>query len=172
MGLRSLSAIHALCGMAEPSSVRNVIGWTAPYLRAAQGARHDQPAPEGAVHLNFNESPYGPSPKGIEALASCGNIASRYPDSLYFRMRDALAQIHGVQRDNIMLGCGSTEILCVADEAFLSPGKNLVVADTTFEAVVEYVQAAHGEVVKVRMTPDHRHDLAALPFHEADDVWQ
>lgn len=135
---------------------------TAPYLRAAQNHRHDQPTPEGAIHLNFNESPYGPSPKGIEALTSCGNIASRYPDSLYIKMRDALAQIHGVERDNIMLGCGSTEILCVADEAFLGPGKNLVVADTTFEAVVEYVQAAHGEVVKVRMTPDHRHDLSAM----------
>jgi len=95
-------------------------------------------------------------------LTSCGNIAARYPDALYLKMRDALAQIHGVQRDNIMLGCGSTEILCVADEAFLAPGKNLVVADTTFEAVVEYVQAAHGEVVKIRMTPDHRHDLAAM----------
>lgn len=134
----------------------------APYLRAAQGGRHDQPAPEGAIHLNFNESPYGPSPKGIEALTSCGNIASRYPDTMYLKMRDALAQIHGVQRDNIMLGCGSTEVLCVADEAFLGPGKNLVVADTTYEAVVEYVQAAHGEVVKVRMTPDHRHDLDAM----------
>jgi histidinol-phosphate aminotransferase len=135
---------------------------TAPYLRASQGGRHDEPAPEGAIHLNFNESPYGPSPKGIEALASCGNIASRYPDSLYIRMRDALAQIHGVQRDNIMLGCGSTEVLCVADEAFLGPGKNLVVADTSYEAVVEYVQAAHGDVIKVRMTPDHCHDLDAM----------
>jgi len=139
-----------------------VFAATAPHLRAAQGGRHDLPAPEGAIHLNFNESPYGPSPKGIEALTSCGNIASRYPDVLYIKMRDGLAQIHGVGRDNIMLGCGSTEVLCVADEAFLGPGKNLVVADTTFEAVVEYVQAAHGEVVKVRMTPDHRHDLPQM----------
>ena len=40
---------------------------SAPYLRAAQGGRHDQPAPEGAIHLNFNESPYGPSPKGARS---------------------------------------------------------------------------------------------------------
>jgi len=133
----------------------------APYLRA-QGIRHSEPAPEGAIHLNFNESPYGPSPKAVECFASCGNIAARYPDATYIKMRDSLGQIHGLQRDNIMLGCGSTEILCVADEAFLAPGKNLVVADTTFEAVVEYVGAAHGEVVKAKMTPDHRHDLHAM----------
>src|SRR5271170_7365331 len=134
---------------------------TAPYLHAGQ-ARHDQPVPEGAVRLNFNESPYGPSPKALEAFATCGHMASRYPDGSYLKMRDALAQIHGVQRDNIMLGCGSTEILCVADEAFLGPGKNLVVAGTTFEAVIEYVRASHGEVIKVPLTPDYRHDLAQM----------
>ncbi|HUJ31737.1 MAG TPA: histidinol-phosphate transaminase [Candidatus Acidoferrum sp.] len=133
---------------------------TAPYLRAAQaGARHDQPVPEGAIHLNFNESPYGPSPKALEALATCGHTAARYPDMLYFKMLDGLSQIHGVQRDNIMLGCGSTEILCVADEAFVGPGKNVVVAEPTFEAVVEYVNASHGEAIKVPLTSDYRHDL-------------
>jgi histidinol-phosphate aminotransferase len=135
---------------------------SARYVSAAQGGRHDQPAPEGAIHLNFNENPYGPSPKALEALATCGSVASRYPDGLYLKMRDALAQIHSVERDNIMLGCGSTEILCVADEAFLGPGKNLVVAEPTFEAVVEYVNAAHGDVVKIPLTADHRHDLERM----------
>jgi histidinol-phosphate aminotransferase len=135
---------------------------SAPYLRAAQGGRHDQPEIEGAIHLNFNESPYGPSPKALDALAASGHVAARYPDGPYLKMLDALAQIHGVKRDNILLGCGSTEIICVADEAFLGPGKNLVVADTTFEAVIEYVKAARGEVVKVPMTPDHGHDLEKM----------
>jgi histidinol-phosphate aminotransferase len=135
---------------------------SAPYLRAMQNSPHDQPAPEGAIHLNFNENPYGPSPKALEALATCGSVASRYPDGPYLKMRDALAQIHGVRRDNIMLGCGSTEVLCVADEAFLGAGKNLVVAEPTFEAVVEYVNAAHGDVIRIPLTPDHRHDLERM----------
>jgi histidinol-phosphate aminotransferase len=139
------------------------IAISAPYLRAAQGGRHDQPAPKGAIHLNFNENPYGPCPKAMEALDTCGPIASRYPDGPYFNVAEALAQMHGVKRENIILGCGSTEILCVADEAFLGPGKNLVVAEPTFEAVVEYVNAAHGQqVVKVPLTSDHRHDLAKM----------
>lgn len=135
---------------------------SAPYVRAAQGGRHEQPEPEGAVHLNFNENPYGPCPKAMQALAACGPIASRYPDAPYFKLVEALAQMHGVKRENVMLGCGSTEVLCVADEAFLGPGKNLVVAEPTFEAVVEYVNAAHGEVVKIPLTSDHRHDLGKM----------
>jgi histidinol-phosphate aminotransferase len=70
--------------------------------------------------------------------------------------------MHGVQRENILLGCGSTEILCVADEAFLGSGKSLVVAEPTFEAVIEYVKAAHGDVLKVPLTADHKHDLAKM----------
>lgn len=135
---------------------------SAPYLAAAQGARHDELPPPGAVHLNFNENPYGPSPKALSALATCGPIASRYPDAQYLQLRDALAKMHGVERDNILLGCGSTEILCVADEAFLGQGKNLVVAEPTFEAVIEYVKAAHGAAVKVPLTQDHKHDLPKM----------
>jgi len=138
------------------------IAISTPYLRAAQGGRHEQPEPEGAVHLNFNENPYGPCPKAMEALATCGPSAARYPDGPYFKVTDTLASLHGVKRENVILGCGSTEILCVADEAFLGPGKNLVVAEPTFEAVVEYVNAAHGQVVKIPLTPVHRHDLASM----------
>jgi histidinol-phosphate aminotransferase len=135
---------------------------SAPYLHAAQGARHDQPAPEGAIHINFNENPYGPSPKALAALDTCGGIAARYPDHAYFGLSDELAHKHGVKRENIALGCGSTEILCIADEAFVAPGKHLVVADPTFEAVIEYLKAAHGEAVKVPLTKDYRHDLDAM----------
>jgi histidinol-phosphate aminotransferase len=135
---------------------------TAPYLDAAQGARHDQPAPEGAIRINFNENPYGPSPKALAALDACGRIAARYPDRAYFGLAGELAEKHGVQRENIALGCGSTEILCIADEAFVAPGKHLVVADPTFEAVIEYLKAAHGEAVKVPLTKDYRHDLDAM----------
>jgi histidinol-phosphate aminotransferase len=134
----------------------------APYLRAAQGGRHQHPAPADAIRINFNENPYGPSPKALAALARCGGIAARYPDAAYFALTDALAKKHGVKRENIALGCGSTEILCIADEAFLGAGKHVVAADPTFEAVIEYVNAAHGEAVKVPLTPDYRHDLNAM----------
>lgn len=134
----------------------------APHLHAAQGARHEQAEPEGAIHINFNENPYGPSPKALAALDTCGSVAARYPDHAYFSLSDELAQKHGVKRENIALGCGSTEILCIADEAFVAPGQHLVAADPTFEAVIEYLKAAHGDAVKVPLTKDYRHDLDAM----------
>jgi histidinol-phosphate aminotransferase len=114
------------------------------------------------IHLNFNENPYGPTPKALEALDACGPAAARYPDELYEQVRDALAQTHGVARENILLGCGSTEILRAADLTFLTSGQSVVVAETTFEAVLNYARVAQARPVKVPLTADHRHDLPKM----------
>ncbi len=116
----------------------------------------------GPIHLNYNESPYGPSPKAREAFAVCGQSAARYPDHAYKEVEDALAQIHGVRRENILLGCGSTEILRVADAAFLAPGKNIVAAEPTFEAVLEYAAVTKAQAVKIPLTANFRHDLPRM----------
>jgi histidinol-phosphate aminotransferase len=50
----------------------------------------------------------------------------------------------------------------MADMAFLGPGKNVVAAEPTFEAVLEYARVAQARAVKVPQTADHRHDLAAM----------
>lgn len=134
----------------------------APHLRAAAARPNPNPPRTGAIRINANENPYGPPPKALEALSTCGGIACRYPNDEYGQMIDALAQLHGVGRDNIIIGCGSTEILRVADMAFLAPGQNVVAAEPTFEAVLEYARVTRAEPVKVSLTPDHRHDLPKM----------
>jgi len=120
------------------------------------------PAPSGVIRISANENPYGPSPKAIAAIAACGGIAARYPDVAHREMCDALAKLHGVTRDNIVLGCGSGEILRVADIAFLAPGQNAVAAEPTFEAVLEHARVLRAEAVKIPLTADHRHDLPRM----------
>ena len=134
----------------------------APSLRTHGAAKPAAAAPSPLIHLNFNENPYGPTPKALEALDACGPAAARYPDELYEQVRDALAQTHGVARENILLGCGSTEILRAADLTFLTSGQSVVVAETTFEAVLNYARVAQARPVKVPLTADHRHDLPKM----------
>ena len=62
----------------------------------------------------------------------------------------------------VLLGCGSGEILRIADMAFLAPGKNLVVAEPTFEAVLSYAKVTQAKPVKVPLTADFRHDLPRM----------
>ncbi len=50
---------------------------------------------------------------------------NRYPSEEVENLRAAVAVPHGVQPENITLGCGSTEIMRMAAEACLGPGKTL-----------------------------------------------
>src|ERR1700724_3709679 len=138
------------------------VAFTAPKLPLGLDDRHAKPAPPNAIHLNFNENPYGPSPKALAALDSCGHVASRYPDSFEIELADALAKKYNVSRENIALGCGSTEILRCVDMAFLAPGENIVAAQPTFEAVLEYAKIPRAEPVTIPLTADHRHDLPKM----------
>jgi histidinol-phosphate aminotransferase len=118
--------------------------------------------PDDAILLNSNENPYGPSVKALEAANRSGSVANRYPDSLEDEARSAIAKHHGMTPDRIVLGCGSSEILQMADLAFTSPEKPAVVAEPTFEAVLMYARAIQAPGVKVPLTLDFRHDLPKM----------
>jgi len=128
--------------------------------RAAEAATRRRERPDDAVLLNANENPYGPSPKALEAAAMAP--ANRYPDGLEEEVRAAIAKQHGVAEEQIVLGCGSSEVLRMADMAFSGPGRRVVAAEPTFEAVLVFAKVLHVDGVKVALTPDFRHDLPRM----------
>ena len=88
--------------------------------RVAEAATTKRTRPADAVVLNSNENPYGPLAKALEAAAQAA--VNRYPDALEEEAREAIAKHHGVGAEQVVLGCGSSEILQMADEAFSGPG--------------------------------------------------
>ncbi len=118
--------------------------------------------PASTIQLDSNENPYGPSAKALEAITQSQGVASRYPDGMIDRVRQAIARLHGVEPSQVALGCGSTEILRIADTAFLDPEKNVVAAEPTFEAVLDYARVTRADPVKVPLTSDFRHDLPRM----------
>lgn len=128
----------------------------------AADARQPKGMPDDVIQLNANENPYGPWPKAVEAMTKSQQVAARYPDALESQVVEALAKLHGVRPEQVLLGCGSGEILQMADMAFLGSGKKVVVAEPTFEAVLGYARVTRAEPVKVPLTKDHRHDLPAM----------
>jgi histidinol-phosphate aminotransferase len=118
--------------------------------------------PEDFLQLNSNENPYGLSRPVLEAFARSGRVGSRYPDAVEDEARNAIAKHHRVKPEQIVLGCGSSDILRMADAAFLDSGKTLVAAEPTFEAVLLYAGVMKAPSVKVPLTPDFRHDLPKM----------
>jgi histidinol-phosphate aminotransferase len=132
--------------------------------RAEAGRPSTRPGntPADAVLLNSNENPYGPAASALDAMTKSESVAARYPDAAEARLTEAIARLHGVEADRVVLGCGSGEVLQMADMAFLGPGKKVVVAEPTFEAVLGYARVTKAEPVKVPLTADFRHDLPRM----------
>jgi histidinol-phosphate aminotransferase len=130
-------------------------------LRIA-GASLPAGVPDDVVQLNSNENPYGPSAAALQAAAEAQRGAARYPDAAEARLVEAIARRHRVEKDNVVLGCGSGEVLRMADGAFLGPDRAVVVSEPTFEAVLNYARAVHAEAVNIPQTADFRHDLTAM----------
>jgi len=141
-------------------------------LGAAFGATAVRPsastaAPPGAaapavIDLSSNENPYGPSAAALEAMTRSQAVAARYPDAAEQQTIEAIARLHGVSPDRIVLGCGSSEVLRLCDAAFLGAGRTVVAAEPTFEAVLHYAKVTKAEPVTVPLTADFRHDLPAM----------
>ncbi|HSD29864.1 MAG TPA: histidinol-phosphate transaminase [Vicinamibacteria bacterium] len=122
-----------------------------------------RPAPGGGlIDLSSNENPYGPSPAALEAMTRSHAVAGRYPDEAERATAEAIARLHGVSPERVVLGSGSSEVLRLCDAAFLGPGRTVVVAEPTFEAVLHYAKVTTAEPVAVPLTADFRHDLPAM----------
>jgi histidinol-phosphate aminotransferase len=119
-------------------------------------------AASGVVRLSSNENPYGPSQAAFEAMRKAFSLSWRYPDEAADALVADLAKLHGVSDDHILLGAGSSEILKLCASAHTGPGRAAVMAEPTFEALARYTRAVGGEVVKVPLTSEHRHDLGRM----------
>ena len=109
------------------------------------------PQPGGPILLNSNENAYGPFP-GVVRLPNPFQNANRYPDRSVDLLKQKLAKLHNVGTDQVVLGCGSTEILRMAATAFTGPDRKLVMAAPTFEAIGYYADAVKAPIVRVPLS--------------------
>jgi histidinol-phosphate aminotransferase len=119
------------------------------------------PQANGPIMLNSNENAYGPF-SSVLAMGNPFQDANRYPDRHSDLLYERLASMNKVAVDQVVTGCGSTEILRMAACAFTGPGRKLVTALPTFEAIAAYSKASGAEVVQVPLTSGFAHDLGAM----------
>ncbi|HZX97677.1 MAG TPA: aminotransferase class I/II-fold pyridoxal phosphate-dependent enzyme [Myxococcales bacterium] len=143
-------------------------GVAAAALRPAGGTA---PAASAPLRLSGNESPYGPCPAALEAIRAATGGAWRYPDEAIDGLRSDLSRMHGVPRDWILIGDGSSEILKLATSAFTGPGRNLVMGDPAFEAPGRYAESIGAQVVRVPLDGSFAHDLSRMSPADAGLVY-
>ena len=114
------------------------------------------------VRLDSNENPRGPGRAALDAIAAATVDANRYPDDAANALRAAIARAHGVAPEQVCIGCGSTDVLRAAVQAYTSPGRALVTAAPTYEAAAAEAKRLGAPVREVPVSGDLRLDLAAM----------
>jgi histidinol-phosphate aminotransferase len=124
----------------------------------------EQPQGSNLVKLNTNECPFPPSPKVQETLASFDAKRLRfYPDPKSDALRQSIAQINGLQLEQVFVGNGSDEVLALAYLALLKHDLPLYFADVTYSFYPVWADLCGVHFEKVPLASDFRIDIEAYP---------
>jgi histidinol-phosphate aminotransferase len=124
------------------------------------------------IRLDRNENAYGASPKAIAAIHESAKGTARYPDSSVFRK--TLADYHSettsginhtIKPNQVVIGCGSSDVLRTAASAFLAPRATLIMATPTCDLIAEFGRSKGATVIEVPLRNDHAHDLEGMLKH-------
>jgi histidinol-phosphate aminotransferase len=127
-----------------------------PYVPGESKADHSGPV----IKLSANETPLGPSPK---ALAAYGDLSAleRYPDGQAEALRQAIADAYGLNRERIVCGAGSDELLGLLAQGYLGPGDEAIYTQHGF-LVYRIAILANGATPVIAPETDNRADVGAI----------
>jgi histidinol-phosphate aminotransferase len=93
----------------------------------------EQPKLSQLIKLNTNESPYGPSPKALAAIAAANTEALRlYPDPNSDALKQSIAKLHGLTANQVFVGNGSDEVLAHVFLGLLKHEDPILFPDITY----------------------------------------
>jgi histidinol-phosphate aminotransferase len=114
------------------------------------------------IKLASNENPLGPSPRAAEAAARALADVHQYPDGAAFRLRSAIAELHGVSLDEVLHGNGSSEVIELLIRTFTTSEHHIVFGHPAFSMYRIAVMAHNVPFTAVPTTPDLVHDLDGM----------
>lgn len=117
---------------------------------------------ESIIKLASNENALGPSPKAVRAMRKAARQMHLYPDGGAFYLVQGLARKLNLAPEQIVVGCGSNELLEFMGHVFLQKDTSIVMADRAFVVYKLIAAMFQAETISVPMTPGYAHDLDAM----------
>ncbi len=99
------------------------------------------------IKLSSNESALGTSPAAVAAFSSVQDRLHRYPDGAQTELRDAIAEVYGLDPERIICGNGSEELIGFVIRCFMADGDELLLSENHFEICRNYALSVGGAVV-------------------------
>ncbi|KLE07910.1 histidinol-phosphate aminotransferase [Aliarcobacter butzleri L355] len=122
------------------------------------------------IKLASNENPYGVSPKVINKISSLVRNMYLYPDDSMFELKEALAKKFQLERNNIIIGSGSDQILEFCVHAKCITGSNVLMAKTTFAMYEIYAKQVGANVIRTKSQENELKELAELYKKHGADI--
>lgn len=110
----------------------------APVSDAERKFMHDARNTSIKIRLGSNENPYGPSDRARKAIIQMISEANRYPFQTVTEFRQLLASHEGVAPEHILVGAGSSDLLCATGAAFGTDTGSILSPSPTFPMLMNY----------------------------------
>ncbi len=137
--------------------VRPVVRAMPAYTREAEPAAK----PSREVRLDWNESPYGPSPKARSALAAFDGF-HRYPEIDARTLRAALGAYVGAPGNQVVVGAGLDDVLNTLAMTVIESGDRVIISEPTFGLYRPLFALHSAAVIDVPLTADFALDADAV----------
>jgi histidinol-phosphate aminotransferase len=112
--------------------------------------------------LASNENPLGPSPKAMEFIQKELKNINMYPDSAVIKLREKLAEKHGVKLENVIVGSGGEELIKNIAETFINPYDEVMIATPTFGKYASDVSFLGGVVINIPLDKEYKQDFKKI----------
>jgi histidinol-phosphate aminotransferase len=121
----------------------------------------------GQALLSRNENPYGPAPSALRAISETAKMGCYYTDRGHERLTAMIAERHGVTSAQVVVGEGSTEILCAIALAWGRKGA-ILCPDLFWDTTVLYGERQGVASIRVPLAADMNVDLPAIAAKAAE----
>lgn len=127
-----------------------------------------QPDGTGWVKLNTNENPYPPSPNVKEIADSALDYLRLYPDPSCKELRSVIAELHSIDKDSIVIGNGSDDILNILFRLYTGQGEEAIMMDPSYSHYPVLADIQNSKIRQIPFNEDYSFDLKTIKRSQAN----
>ena len=115
----------------------------------------EQPKVSRLIKLNTNENPYPPSPEAMKVLQEFDSTRlHRYPNANADEFCEAVAARFGIDRNMVIAGNGSDDILTICFRAFTSEKLSMACLEPTYSLYKELVKMQNAPMQTIKLNTE------------------
>lgn len=114
------------------------------------------------LRMDTNTNVLGSNPAASEYLASMHEDLDGYPNTYSNGLRTVLAELYGLEMENLIAGNGSDEMLDVSFKTFTEWGDSCVVPVPSYTLYDYFVKMNGGKTIETDLTEDFQLDVDAI----------